>query len=111
MNLIKNHRLYYDSDNDKIYALYYHTYDGKERVFIAYNEDGYFDINERGVYSLNSKTVKRDADGSVAIQFGECKGVDNCLAIMDGWNYAIRMYKPKESILDSSWTFPKPTPK
>jgi hypothetical protein len=77
----------------------------------VYNKDGYFDINERGVYSLNSKTVKRDADGSVTIQFGECKGVDNCLEIMDGWNYAIRMYKPQESILDGSWTFPKPTPK
>lgn len=77
----------------------------------VYNKDGYFDINDRGVYSLNSKTVKRDADGSVTIQFGECKGVDNCLEIMDGWNYAIRMYKPQESILDGSWTFPKPTPK
>ncbi len=77
----------------------------------VYNKDGYFDINDRGVYSLNSKTVKLDADGSVTIQFGECKGVDNCLEIMDGWNYAIRMYKPQESILDGSWTFPKPTPK
>ena len=77
----------------------------------VYNKDGYFDINDRGVYSLNSKTVKRISDGSVTIQFGNCKGVDNCLEIMDGWNYAIRMYKPQESILNGTWKFPKPVPK
>ena len=77
----------------------------------VYNKDGYFDVNERGVYSINSKTVKRNSDGSATIQFGDCKGVDNCLEIMDGWNYAIRMYQPQESILDGSWKFPKPAPK
>lgn len=77
----------------------------------VYNKDGYFDINDRGIYSLNNKTVKRNADGSATVQFGECKGVDNCLDIMPGWNYAIRMYRPQESILDGSWTFPKPMPK
>ena len=76
----------------------------------VYNKDGYFDINDRGVYSLNSKTVKRGADGSATIQFGDCKGVDNCLEIMDGWNYAIRMYKPQQSILNGTWKFPKPMP-
>lgn len=76
----------------------------------VYNKDGYFDINERGVYSLNNKTVKRDADGVAIIQFGHCAGVDNCLDIMDGWNYALRMYKPQESILKGTWTFPRPLP-
>ena len=52
----------------------------------VYNKEGYFDINDRGVYSLNSNTVKRSADGSVTIQFGSCKGVDNCLEIVSGWN-------------------------
>ncbi len=77
----------------------------------VYNKDGYFDINERGVYSLNNKTAKRKANGSVTIQFGDCKTADNCLDIMDGWNYAIRMYQPQQSILDGSWKFPKPLPK
>ena len=76
----------------------------------VYNKDGYFDVNERGVYSLNSKTVKRSADGSATIQFGDCKGIDNCLEIMEGWNYAIRMYQPQESILNGTWKFPKPMP-
>ncbi len=77
----------------------------------VYNKDGYFDVNDRGIYSINSKTAKRTADGSATIQFGDCKGGDNCLEIMDGWNYAVRMYKPQESILNGSWKFPKPLPK
>lgn len=76
----------------------------------VYNKEGYFDVNERGVYSLNSKTVKRAADGSTTVQFGNCKNVDNCLEIMDGWNYAIRLYRPQEPILNGTWKFPKPLP-
>jgi len=34
--------------------------------------------------------------------------VENCLPIMDGWNYAVRMYKPEHSIVDGAWTFPGP---
>ena len=77
----------------------------------VYNKDGYFDVNDRDIYSINSKTVKRNADGSATIQFGDCKGVSNCLEIMDGWNYAVRMYKPRKSILSGTWKFPKPLPK
>jgi len=77
----------------------------------VYNKDGYFDINDHSMYSINSKTVWRSKDGSATIQFGECKGVDNCLEIMDGWNYATRIYKPKKSILDGPWKSPKPTPR
>lgn len=77
----------------------------------VYNKDGYFDINDRDVYSLNSKTVKHNSDGSITIQFGNCENVDNCLEIMEGWNYAIRMYVPQESILNGTWMFPKPVPR
>lgn len=76
----------------------------------VYNKDGYFDVNDRGVYSLNSKTVKRNADGSATIQFGDCNSADNCLEILDGWNYTVRMYKPREEILSGAWNFPKPMP-
>ena len=34
----------------------------------VYNKGGYFDISDRGVYSLNSKTVEREKDGSATIQ-------------------------------------------
>lgn len=77
----------------------------------VYNKDGYFDVNDRDVYSLNSKTVKPNSDGSITVQFGNCENIDNCLEIMNGWNYAIRMYQPEEDILDGTWAFPQPTPK
>jgi hypothetical protein len=25
-----------------------------------------------------------------------------------GWNYIVRLYKPKKEILDGTWTFPDP---
>jgi len=34
----------------------------------------------------------------------------NCIPITLGWNYAIRMYQPREEILDGSWQFPVPQP-
>ncbi len=34
----------------------------------------------------------------------------NCLPIMDGWNYTVRLYRPRPEILDGSWVFPSPEP-
>lgn len=75
----------------------------------VYNRDGYFEPNERGAYSVNSVTAVRDPDGMVSIHLGGC--VDdrpNCLPIAEGWNYAIRLYRPRAEIRDGSWTFPEP---
>ncbi len=33
--------------------------------------------------------------------------VPNCLAIMDGWNYTVRLYRPHKEILDGTWKFPE----
>ena len=74
----------------------------------VYNEEGFFVPNPQGAYSLNNITAKPDADGSYTIQFGGCgDGIPNCLPIMPGWNYAVRMYRPRQEILDGSWTFPE----
>jgi len=73
----------------------------------VYNGDGYLVRNKRGVYSLNNKSTKRNADGSVSIQFGGCASVGNCLDIMPNWRYAIRLYQPQSSVLDGRWLFPK----
>jgi len=27
-------------------------------------------------------------------------------AAMEGWNYLVRLYQPKNEILDGTWTFP-----
>jgi hypothetical protein len=74
-----------------------------------YNAKGYFQENDLKAYSLNDLTAKPNSDGSYTIRFGGCgDGVENCLPIMDGWNYAVRMYEPEQSIVDGTWTFPGP---
>jgi hypothetical protein len=77
----------------------------------VYNRDGYFDENPYDSYSVNSVTATPNSDGSVTLTFGpEPEGSDNFLYVTDGWNYAARMYRPRASILDGSWTFPEPEP-
>ncbi|MAC77979.1 MAG: carboxylesterase [Rhodobacteraceae bacterium] len=72
-----------------------------------YNADGYFQQNALGAYSVNSVTGKREADESMIVHLGACDdGRVNCLPIMPGWNYAVRMYQPGSAILDGTWTFP-----
>ena len=76
-----------------------------------YNAKGYFEKNDRGAYSINNLTAKKDADGSVTIQFGGCDaGSVNCLPIMPGWNYIARLYRPRKEILDGTWKFPEAAP-
>jgi hypothetical protein len=77
----------------------------------VYNKEGYLEPNDLGAYSLNNLTAAREADGSIAVQFGGCDGsVPNCLPIVPGWNYAVRLYRPRPEILDRTWTFPDATP-
>ena len=76
-----------------------------------YNADGYYQKNDLDAYSLNNITSAKNADGSVDIQFGGCDGqIANCLPIMSGWNYTVRLYRPRAEILDGSWTFPEAMP-
>jgi hypothetical protein len=73
-----------------------------------YNADGYFAKNDLNAYSLNNITATKGGDGSVAVQFGGCDGkIPNCLPIMAGWNYTVRLYRPRAEILDGSWKFPE----
>ena len=77
----------------------------------VYGADGYFHKNDRDSYSINNVTAKKDADGSVTIQFGGCGGnTTNCLPIMSDWNYWVRLYRPRKEILDGSWKFPEAQP-
>jgi hypothetical protein len=76
-----------------------------------YNEAGYFQKNAYGAYSLNNITAKKNADGSVPVQFGGCDGqIPNCLPIMKGWNYTVRLYRPRAEILNGTWKFPDALP-
>jgi para-nitrobenzyl esterase len=77
----------------------------------VYNAKGFFEKNEFNAYSLNSLTAKPGSDGSFTIQFGACgSGVQNCLAITPGWNYTVRLYRPRKEILDGTWKVPAPQP-
>ncbi len=35
---------------------------------------------------------------------------DNFLYVMEGWNYAVRMYRSHQEILEGTWTLPEPQP-
>lgn len=82
----------------------------------VYNADGYFTENPADAYSVNSVTAKRGADGSVTVQFGGCDGTSanspsaNCLPLTPGWNYLVRLYRPRAEILDGTWVFPGAEP-
>lgn len=77
----------------------------------VYNAQGYFEKNDRNVYSVNNLSAIKDADGSVTVQFGGCDGsAPNCIPIMSGWNYIVRLYRPRKAIVDGSWKFPDLVP-
>ena len=76
-----------------------------------YNAEGYFQKNEFDAYSLNNITSQKNPDGTVTVQFGGCDGrIPNCLPIMNGWNYTVRLYRAHPNVLDGSWKFPEAQP-
>ena len=76
-----------------------------------YNARGFFEPNTRDAYNVNSVTGERNDDGSMTVHLGGCKDNRvNCLPIMEGWQYVVRMYRPSPEILDGRWTFPNPEP-
>jgi len=76
----------------------------------VYNQDGFFERNAKDAYTLNNVTAKPNADGSVTIRFGGDADAPNMLPITPGWNYLVRLYRPRPEILDGSWKFPEAKP-
>jgi hypothetical protein len=77
----------------------------------VYNSEGYLQPNQDNAYAVNSITAKTSLDGAVTIQFGGCDGkLQNCLPITPGWNYTVRLFRPRTEILDSTWKFPLAQP-
>ena len=73
----------------------------------VYNADGYMEPNDLGRNSYNNVTAEPNDDGSITIHLGACNdGRVNCIPVTPGWSYAVRLYQPREEILDGSWTFP-----
>ena len=76
-----------------------------------YNAAGYFEPNSRDSYTINSITADKDADGSITVRFGGCEGGGpNCLSVPPGWNYLVRLYRPRAEVREGRWVFPKPEP-
>ncbi|WP_373376207.1 DUF1254 domain-containing protein [Cupriavidus nantongensis] len=77
----------------------------------VYNAAGYFQKNPANAYTVNNLTAKKGSDGAIAIQFGGCDGqVPNCLPVVEGWNYTVRLYRPRAEVLSGAWNFPQPQP-
>jgi hypothetical protein len=77
----------------------------------VYNAKGFFEKNPYNSYSINDITAKKNADGSVTVQFGGCDGkIPNCLPIVEGWNYTVRLYRPEQSIVSGRWKLPEAKP-
>jgi hypothetical protein len=77
----------------------------------VYNAQGYMEPNDLNAYSFNNVTAKPNEDGSFTIHFGACDdGRVNCLPIQPGWNYTVRLYRPREEILNGAYSFPAAGP-
>ena len=76
----------------------------------VYNAQGYYEKNAHDAYTFNNITAKPDADGSITIHFGGDEKASNFLPITPGWNYMVRLYRPRKEILDGTWKFPEAQP-
>lgn len=76
-----------------------------------YNGKGFFEATDVGAVSINQVTAQKEPDGSIVVRLGACSdNQPNCLRIMEGWNYTVRLYLPRREVLDGSWTFPPVEP-
>jgi len=76
----------------------------------VYNAKGFFEPNDRGVYTVNNITAVKNDDGSTTVRFGDYPPeTPNAIPITEGWNYLIRLYRPRPEIIDGSWVFPQIT--
>ena len=62
-------------------------------------------------YAVNNFTAKANEDGSYTVQFGgDPNKAKNYLAITPGWNYSMRLYRPRKEVINGTWRFPEPRP-
>ncbi|MGL4256129.1 MAG: DUF1254 domain-containing protein [Microbacterium sp.] len=76
----------------------------------VYNAEGFFEPNPENSYTVNSVTGVRDEDGAITVHFtppGEAT-LPNSIPLPEGWNYLVRLYRPRPEFLDGSWQVPDP---
>jgi hypothetical protein len=74
----------------------------------VYNAEGFMQQNDKDAVNVNSVTAAPNADGSVTVRFGD-GDEPNTIPIAEGWNYMVRMYRPRPEALSRQWTFPSIT--
>jgi hypothetical protein len=72
----------------------------------VYNKAGFFEKNSLGVYSVNDVTGVPNDDGSLTVHLGGDENQVNHIPLPEGWNYIVRLYRPRPEVLDGTWTFP-----
>lgn len=54
-------------------------------------------------------TAEPDADGSVTVHFVTGEPTEpNSIPVPENWNYLVRLYRPRNSFFDGTWTLPPP---
>ncbi len=77
----------------------------------VYTSEGYLGANTLGVNSYNNSTAEPNEDGSFTLHLGACEdGRANCIPITPGWSYTVRLYEPRQEIIEGDWSFPQPQP-
>lgn len=77
----------------------------------VYNAAGYFEPNHRNSYSVNNITGVANADGSVTVRFGDFpEGTSNAIPTTAGWNFLVRLYRPRPEVSDGTWQLPELQP-
>lgn len=72
-----------------------------------YNKEGYFNKNRYDSYGFGDRTAKKNTDGSITLHFGGDPNSINYIPITQGWNYVVRMYRPRAELLNGTWIFPE----
>ena len=74
----------------------------------VYGADGFLHPNALDAYSINSVAGTKNPDGSITVTFGGTSEDVNPLPLEEGWNYTVRMYRPRPEILDGTLDLPRP---
>jgi hypothetical protein len=75
----------------------------------VYNADRYLVKNDRDIYTINTINAIPNSDGSYTVQFGG-QDAPNVLPIFPGWMWAVRLYRPRQELIDGTWKFPTAEP-
>ncbi|KAA1423902.1 DUF1214 domain-containing protein [Mumia zhuanghuii] len=78
----------------------------------VYNARGFFEPTSSGRYTINSITGVPNDDGSITVRFvtDPEDPRPNAIPVPDGWNFLVRLYRPRAEVLDGTWTVPPLVP-